>query len=98
MALLSLVERAWQKSSPASAQAPSQTKGVVSLAHSAIWLPMAAESKQLGHVVAFKKKKKTLGIEPKAGVGPFSWWQSCGEYRQLLISLPILSLKSMQGD
>jgi hypothetical protein len=32
---------------------------VVSLAHSAIWLPMAAESKQLGHVVAFKKKKKT---------------------------------------
>lgn len=61
---------------------------------------MAAESKQLGHVVAFKKKKKNLGIEPKAGV----WGHSVGGRaavstdRQLLISLPILSLKYMQDE
>lgn len=61
---------------------------------------MAAESKQLGHVVAFKKKKKkNLGIEPRAGV----WGHSVGgraavSSRQLLISFSILSLKYTQDE
>lgn len=59
---------------------------------------MAAESKQLGHVVAFKKKKN-LGIEPRAGV----WGHSVGgraavSSRQLLISFSILSLKYTQDE
>ena len=32
-------------------------QGVVSLAHSAVWLPAATGSKQRGHVFVLKKKK-----------------------------------------
>lgn len=42
----------WRRVLSESSQLPggAQTQGVVSLAHSAIWLPTATRSKQVGHV------------------------------------------------
>ena len=69
-----------------------QTQGVVSLAHSAVWLPTATGSKQLGHVFVLKK----LGMGPKVGV----WgWPVSGRAvvstGQLLVSFPSFFLSKL---
>lgn len=62
------------------AQAGSQTKGVVSLAHSLLFGCLwQQDPNNLDMWLCLKKKKKNWEWNPKQEFGPFSWWKSCGE-------------------
>lgn len=61
------------------AQAGSQTKGVVSLAHSLLFGCLWQQDPNNLDMWLCLKKKKNWEWNPKQELGPFSWWKSCGE-------------------